>query len=144
MVKPLSAMQESRVQSLGWEDPLKKKMAAHSSSPAWKIPWMEEPVRLQSTGSQRVRHDGSVQFSRSVVSNSATPWIAAHQDSLSITNTWSSPKLMSIELVMPSNHLILCHPLLLLPGSSPGGSRVIRRWGWSRRPWKNTYLITDL
>ena len=45
----------------------------------------------------------------------ATPWIAAHQASLSISNSWSSPKLMSIESVMPSSHLILCHPLLLLP-----------------------------
>ena len=45
----------------------------------------------------------------------ATPWIAAHQVSLSITNSWSSPKLMSIESVMPSSHLILCHPLLLPP-----------------------------
>ena len=45
----------------------------------------------------------------------ATPWTAAHQASLSITNTWSLLKLMSIELVMPSNHLILCHPLLLQP-----------------------------
>ena len=44
-----------------------------------------------------------------------TPWTAAHQVSLSITNSWSLLKLMSIELVMPSNHLILCHPLLLLP-----------------------------
>ena len=44
-----------------------------------------------------------------------TPWIAAHQASLCITNSWSLLKLMSIELVMPSNHLILCHPLLLLP-----------------------------
>ena len=43
-----------------------------------------------------------------------TPWTAARQTSLSITNSWSSPKLMSIESVMPSNHLILCHPLLLL------------------------------
>ena len=43
----------------------------------------------------------------------ATPWTAARQASLSITNSWSSPKPMSIELVMPSNHLILCHPLLL-------------------------------
>ena len=43
-----------------------------------------------------------------------TPWTAAHQASVSITNSQSSPKLMSIELVMPSNHLILCHPLLLL------------------------------
>ena len=45
----------------------------------------------------------------------ATPWIAAHQASLSITNSWSSLRLMSIESVMPSNHLILCHPLLLSP-----------------------------
>ena len=49
----------------------------------------------------------------------ATPWIAAHQASLSITNTWSSLKLMSIELMMPSSHLILCHPLLLLPPIPP-------------------------
>ena len=57
---------------------------------------------------------GDVQFSLSVVSDFATPWIAAHQASLSITNSWSSLKLMSIESVMPSSHLILCHPLLLL------------------------------
>ena len=61
----------------------------------------------------------SLQF-RSVQSLShvrlfATPWIAASQASLSITKSQSSPKLMSIESVMPSNHLILCHPLLLLP-----------------------------
>ena len=61
----------------------------------------------------------SVQLSRSVVSDSATPWIAACQVSLSISNSWSLPKLMSIELVMPSNHLILCHPLLLLPPIPP-------------------------
>ena len=61
----------------------------------------------------------SVQFSRSVVSNSVTPWIAAHQACLSITNTWSSLKLMSIESVMRSSHLILCRPLLLLPPIPP-------------------------
>ena len=49
----------------------------------------------------------------------ATPWIAARQASLSITNSQSSPKLMSIELVMPSSHLILCCPLLLLPPIPP-------------------------
>ena len=48
-----------------------------------------------------------------------TPWTAARQASLSITNSWSSLKLMSIESVMPSNHLILCHPLLLLPSIFP-------------------------
>ena len=48
-----------------------------------------------------------------------TPWITARQASLSITNSWGSPKLMSIELVMPSSHLILCRPLLLLPPIPP-------------------------
>ena len=50
-------MQETQVQTLGWEDPLEKEMANHSSIIAWKIPWMEVPGRLQSTGSQRVQHD---------------------------------------------------------------------------------------
>ena len=53
------------------------------------------------------------------MSNSATPWTAAHQASLSITNSQSLLKLVSVELVMPSNHLILCHPLLLLPSVFP-------------------------
>ena len=61
----------------------------------------------------------SVQFSPSVVSDSATPWTAAHQASLSITNSQSLLKLMSIESVMTSNHLILCHPFLLLPSIFP-------------------------
>ena len=56
-VKRLPAMWETWVQSLGQEDPLEKEMATHSSTLAWKIPWMEEPGRLQSMGSQRVRHD---------------------------------------------------------------------------------------
>ena len=61
----------------------------------------------------------SVWFSCSVVSDSATLWTLAHQASLSITNSWSLPKPMSIESVMPSNHLILCCPLLLLPSIFP-------------------------
>ena len=56
-VKRLSTMRETRVRSLGWEDPLEKEMAIHSSTIAWKIPWTEEPGRLQSMGSQRVGHD---------------------------------------------------------------------------------------
>ena len=56
-VKRLSAMLEAQVQSLGWEDPLEKEMATHSSILAWKIPWTEEPGRLQSMGLQRVVHD---------------------------------------------------------------------------------------
>ena len=56
MVKRLPTMQETWVLSLGQEDPLEKKMATHSSLPAWEIPWMEECGRLQSMGSQRVGH----------------------------------------------------------------------------------------
>ena len=57
MLKHLPAMWETWVQSLGWEDPIEKEMAIHSSLLAWRIPWMEEPGGLQSTGSQRVGHD---------------------------------------------------------------------------------------
>ena len=56
-VKRLPAMQETWVRSLGQEDPLEKGMATHSSTLAWKIPWTEKPGRLQSMGSQRLRHD---------------------------------------------------------------------------------------
>ena len=57
MVKHLSTIREAWVQSLGQEDLLEKEMATHSSTLAWKIPWMEEPGRLQSMGLQRVEHD---------------------------------------------------------------------------------------
>ena len=53
----LSTMWETRVRSLGWEDPLEKEMAIHSITIAWKIPWTEKPGRPQSMGSQRVGHD---------------------------------------------------------------------------------------
>ena len=67
----------------------------------------------------KARSRTSVQFSCSVVSNSTTPWTAARQASLSITNSQSLLKLISIESVVPSNHLILCRPLLLLPSIFP-------------------------
>ena len=81
---------------------------------------------------------GSVQFS-SVQSLSrvrlfATPWIAAHQASLSITNSWSSLKLTSIESVMPSSHLILCRPLFLLPPIPPS-IRVFSNESTLRMRW---------
>ena len=56
-VKNPPAMQETRVQSLGQEDPLEKEMATHCSNPAWKIPWTEDPGGLQSMGPQRVRYN---------------------------------------------------------------------------------------
>ena len=57
MVKNLLAMQETQVQFLGQEDPLEKRMTTHSSILTWRIPWTEEPDRLQSMGLQRVRHN---------------------------------------------------------------------------------------
>ena len=120
-----------RVWSLGQEDPLEEGMATHSSILAWRIPWTEEAGGLQSMGLQRVRHDWinlactqlyhmftSVQL-LSRVQLFVTPWTAACQASLSITNSWSISKLMSIKSVMPSNHLILCCPLLLLTSIFP-------------------------
>ena len=74
-----------------------------------------------------------------------TPWTAARQASLSITNSWSSPKPMSIELVMPSNHLILCRPLLLLPSIFPSirvfsnESALHIRWS---KYWSFSYSIS--
>ena len=65
-IKRLTAMQETQVRSLGWEDPLEKEMAAHSSILAWKISWIAELGRLPSMGSQRVRHDWPTSLSLSV------------------------------------------------------------------------------
>ena len=62
MVKRLPAMWETQVQSLGQEDPLEKEMSTHSSTHAWKIPWMEKPGGLQSMGSQRVRSTERLHF----------------------------------------------------------------------------------
>ena len=102
---------------------LEKEMATHSSVLAWRITGTGEPGGLPSLGSHRVRHDwsdlaaaaapySSVQL-LSCVQVFATPWTVAHQASLSVTNSQSLLKHMSIKSVMPSNHLILCHPLLL-------------------------------
>ena len=134
MVKRLPIMWETQVRSLGQEDPLEKAMATHSSTLAWKIPWMDEPGGVTKSRTrlsdftftfflltisvyQPSKPFNKGQFSPiqllSHVQLFATPWTAAHQASLSITNFWSLLKLMSIESVMSSNHLILCRPLLL-------------------------------
>ena len=95
-----------------------------------------------------MRHE-AVQFSSvqllSRVQLFATPWIAARQASLSITNSRSLPKLMSIELVMPSNHLILCRPLLILPSVLPSirvfsnESTLLMRWP---KDWSFSFSIS--
>ena len=67
MIKRLPTMQETWVRSLGWEDLLEKEMATHSSTLAWRIPWMEEPGGLKSMGSQRVGHDWATSISLSLL-----------------------------------------------------------------------------
>ena len=85
MVKHLPAMQETWVQSLGWEDPLEKETATHSSTLAWKIPWTEEPSRLQSMGSQRVGYDQATSLSLS--RHHKTPRREHRQNILDIIHT---------------------------------------------------------
>ena len=103
---------------------------------AWRIPWTgrlhpwqtsvhgvaKSQTHQVTTTFTCVVQFSSVQFSpvTQVMSDSATPWTAAGQASLSITNSWSLLKLMSIKSVMPSNHLVLCHPLFLLLSTFPG------------------------
>ena len=72
VVKNLPAVQEMRVWSLGWEDPLEQGMAAHSSTLAWRIPWTEQLGGLQSMGSQRVGHDWACTYTRTVTVRGAT------------------------------------------------------------------------
>ena len=81
-------------------------------------------------------------FSHLVVSDSVTPRTATHQASLSITHSWSLLKLMASESVMPSNHLILCHPLLLLPSVFPS-IRVFSNESALRIRWSKNWSFSS-
>ena len=94
------------------------------------IQWGKELLEIN--GADRIQFSSVQLLSR--VQLFATPWIAARQASLSITDSWSSLTLTSIELVMPSSHLILCHPLLLLPPSPPS-IRVFSNESTLRMRW---------
>ena len=113
-VKHLSAMRETRVRSLDWEDPLEKEMAAHSSTLAWKIPWTEQPGRLQSMGSQRVRHNWVTSLSLFfLLGNSGI--------SRQITNTDYHPPSQSGKLIL---HNILFKQVYV--------AEKVREGGWKR------------
>ena len=88
----------------------------------------------------------SIQFSRSVMSDSATPWTAAHLASLSFTIFWSFLKLKSIESVMLSNHLVLCHPLFLLPSIFPSirelSNELVLHIRWPK-DWSFSFSISS-
>ena len=105
--------------------------------PTYKLAWQALAQILSNLS--------SVQFSRSVMSDSATPWNATHQVSLSIANSRSLFKLMSIKSVMPSNHLILCHPLLLLPSIFPSirvlSNESALRIRWPKY-WSFSFIIS--
>ena len=96
MVKNLPPMQESQVQSLHWEDPLKEGMATHSSILAWRIPWTEEPVELQSMRSQRVEHDWAILIDYIT----GCSWLIQLQ-------LFSPPRRLGLELkCQPSNYMV--------------------------------------
>ena len=124
-------MQETWVQFLGWEHSLEKEMETHFSILSVKSHGQRSLVGYSVWGHKRVGHNLTTSSVQSV-QLFVTPWTAARQASLSMTNSWSLLKLMSIMLVMPSNHFILCH-LLLLPPSIFPGIRVSSRVGSSHQ-----------
>ena len=119
MVKHLPAMQETRVQSLGWEDPLEKEMATHSSILAQKIPWMEEPGGLQSMGSQRVGHDcaTSLHFTSPITESPCFPY--PHQHSV-LSKDFDIANLANVDYEQCCGGLVTksC-PTLATPGLQP-------------------------
>ena len=146
------------VWSLGWEDPLRRKWqpspvflpgkSHRQRSLVGYSPWVKKSQTQFGNWAHMLwlwRSQSVSQFRRSVLSDSATPWIAARQASLFIANSRSLLKLMSIELVMPSNCLILCHPLLLLPSIFPSirvfSSESVLRVRWPK-DWSFSFSIS--
>ena len=84
-LKCLPAMRDTWVQSLGQEDPLEKEMATHSSTLAWRVPWTEEPGRLQSMGLQRVGHDWATSLSLTIQSSNHSPSLVFTQRSWNLS-----------------------------------------------------------
>ena len=100
MIKNLPAMQETQVWSLGWEDPLEKEMASHSSILAWRIPWTVEPGGLQSMWSRRVGHDwakNTFTFTSWLNSSYAVYLVVMKKNKLISGNTWVSRSYSSIK-----------------------------------------------
>ena len=134
-IKNLSALQETQVQSLVWEDPLEEEMTTHSSTLAWKIPWTEEPGRLQSKGLQRVRHNWATKHSHtlkqpqsSVCHERAFPGVKREQaegqrypSPFCLVSSWS-PSVLSFDvspLTLLCSHKITGYPChRIAPGAT--------------------------
>ena len=110
-VKHLPTMRETWVRSLGWEDPLEKEMAAHSSILAWKIPWTAEPGRLPSMGSQRVGHNWATSLSLSqclLLHYTHKPLLTYRDDE---SRAWYNWLFFPTRKYFTNMYLTLCHPL---------------------------------
>ena len=134
-VKCLPAMRETWVRSLGWEDPLEKEMATHSSTLVWKIPWMEKPGRLQSTGSQRVRHGWATSLSFSLIalvpfSSPLCIW-ERNRCSKSLNDLPEVSRLVSVKAKFKAKTVFFLMILSYLPLLQC----VCIRWGWG---WGST------
>ena len=118
-LKRLTAMRETWVQSLGQEDPLEKEMATYSSILAWRIPWMEEPGGLQSTGSQRVRHDWATSLSLSLHSSTLAwkiPWTEGFDrpqsmGSQRVGHDWATLLTYFFSITLPCHSLYCRRPI---------------------------------
>ena len=144
MVKHLPTMQETRVRSLGQEDLLKKEMATHSSTLAWKIPWTEEPGRLHSMGWQTVRHNWATSLDRnrraSVLGcrGALLPSSNSGPQNLNYNCGWalSDPRIA----IQPSNALKCFKHMLLNSRDFPGSPVVKSLWLQCRGYGFNSWL----
>ena len=110
MVKNPPAMWETWVRSLGWEDSLQKGMATHSSIFAWRIPWTEEPGRLQFMGSQRVRHDWvTFTFIKEHLKLQTLGWIYIYKGN-EFNLWWKKRVISSTDVIHPFSHHLLLRP----------------------------------
>ena len=135
-LKRLPPMRETRVGSLGWEDSLEKEMATHSSILAWRIPWTEEPGRLQSTGSQRVGHDWATSLHFTSSGENTRPFRydlnqTTYNNTVKVTNTFKGLDLVDR---VPENFATLSKRWWPKPSQ---GKRIKRRQsGCLRGPYK--------
>ena len=134
MVENLPAVQETRVQSLGWEDPLEKGMATQSSILAWRIPWTEEPCELQSTGLQRGKHNCKLPNTHTHAHPTLLVAVKISTLQSSSVTQWCSTLCNPVDCSMPG--LPVHHQLLeQAPGDSEGQGSLVCCHPWDHKEW---------